>query len=258
MQERKLSMMLARFPYGGVERAEIADWLAQASAWANSHPQIERFLLWHIDDTPTPMCRNRAVRTAIDERVDVLVMLDADMIPDIDPKHPFLPSAFKHLLGRFDYAPTLVAAPYCMANERPAVGRWRSKHDGAPFRADMFTREEAAQATGIQPAALLPTGLLMIDMRVFTGWKGVKLPIPWFAYEWTTPEQTHKGSTEDIVFSRNVSMLFANEGVETNFADWDSWAWHVKSVPIGKPYDLSVLDVSRMIKGNHGNDNSST
>ena len=249
MIERKFKMMLARFPYGGQERTELIDWTAQVAAWATKHPQIEKFVLWHVDDTPVPMVRNRAVKEAIDGGIDVLVMVDSDMIPDIDPTHPFLPSAFKFLVSRWDTAPTVIAAPYCMQNGNPAFGRWRTEREGYPIKADLFTREEAAASKGIGPAPLLATGLIMMDLRIFTGWKETKLLPPWFDYEWTDEYRTHKGSTEDIFFSRNVSILFAGLGVETNFVDWDSWAWHMKTKPIGKPTDLSVLDLMKLIGG---------
>ena len=52
--------MLARFPYGGTERTEIVDWVASAALWAHKQPDIEGELkLWHINDTPVTMSRNR-------------------------------------------------------------------------------------------------------------------------------------------------------------------------------------------------------
>lgn len=253
MIDRKFRVMLARFPYGGQERTELIDWTAQVAAWATTHPQIEKFILWHVDDTPVTMCRNRAVKEAIDGGVDILIMVDSDMVPDIDPTHPFLPSAFRFLLSRWDSAPTMIAAPYCMQTGNPAFGRWRSGKDGYEVKADLFTREEAAAAKGIGPAPLLATGLIMMDMRIFTGftvgWQDIRLPPPWFDYEWTDEYRTHKGSTEDIFFSRNVSILFAQHGIETNFVDWDSWAWHIKTKPIGKPVDLSVSELIKLMGG---------
>ena len=46
-------MMLARFPYGGIERTEIVDWCASAVLWAQKQPDIDGGLkLWRIIGYP--------------------------------------------------------------------------------------------------------------------------------------------------------------------------------------------------------------
>lgn len=248
--EQKFKLMLARFPYGGEERTEIVDWVASAQLWAQREPRVSSLLQWHVNDTPITMCRNRAVRQAIAQDVDFLIMIDSDMAPDIDRSNPFLPVAFEYAVGRYHEAPTIVAAPYCTAppDELPTMGRWRTNRDGAKIKADLYTREEALGFHGILPVPLLGTGLMLIDMRVFTGFKGVKLPTPWFDYEWRDHYQDEKVTTEDMFFSRNVSMVFAGIGIEVNFVAWDCWSYHVKKCAIGKPMDMTPLALHTLLK----------
>jgi hypothetical protein len=241
--------MLARFPYGGSERTEIVDWCASAQLWAQREERVEKLLMWHINDTPITMCRNRAIRTAIDQEIDFLIMLDSDMAPDIDRSKPFLPTAFDFAVGRYHESPTIVAAPYCTAapDRCPTMGRWRTDRDGYPIKADLFTREEVIPLTGIGPAPFLGTGLMLIDMRIFTGFGGKKLSPPWFDYEWTDAERHTKASTEDMFFSRNASMLFAQIGREVNFVAWDCWSYHVKQEFVGKPVDMTPLHLHNIL-----------
>lgn len=250
--EQKFKLMLARFPYGGDERTEIVDWVASAQMWASREPRVSSLLQWHINDTPITMCRNRAVRQAVNQDVDFLIMLDSDMAPDIDRSKPFLPAAFEFAVGRYHEAPTIVAAPYCTAppDELPTMGRWRTNRDGAKIKADLYTREEALGFHGILPVPLLGTGLMLIDMRIFTGFKGWQLPPPWFDYEWRDQYQDEKVSTEDMFFSRNVSMVFASIGIETNFVAWDCWSYHVKKVAVGKPMDMTPLALHTLLLPN--------
>lgn len=247
--EQKFRLMLARFPYGGEERHEIANWVAAATGWAARNDFVSAFLLWEINDTPITMCRNQAVEEAIRQKVDFLVMLDSDMVPDINKAKPFLPTAFEFAVGRYASAPTIVAAPYCTAppDQLPTMGRWRTFRDGFPVKADLYTREEAANFTGITAVPFLGTGLMLIDMRVFTGFGGLTLPMPWFEYEWTTAARSAKATTEDMYFTRNVATLFAKIGLDVNHVAWDCWAYHVKKSFIGKPVDLTPLALHNLV-----------
>lgn len=249
---QKWKVMLAMFPYGGTQRMEITDWVASASLWAAGQPDIDgHLLLWSQNDTPITMLRNRAVQVAINSGVDILVMLDSDMAPDIDKAHPFLPAAFEFIKSRWHTAPTIISAPYCTAGPDylPIMGTWRTHKGGYDIRTELYTREEAAGFRGIQPCSLQGTGLMAIDMRVFTGFdiggETVKLPPPWFAYEFTDELRTHKATTEDMYFTRNVSLLYGQHGLEIAFVDWDAWATHVKTQFVGKPYTLDILTVAQ-------------
>jgi len=245
-------MMLARFPYGGTERTEIVDWVASAALWAHKQPDIEGELkLWKIDDTPITMSRNRAVETAIQHAIDILVLIDSDMAPDIDKAHPFLPHAFDFIKSRWHEVPTIISAPYCTAGPDylPIMGRWRTHKDGFEVKAELYNREEAEALRGIQECSLQGTGLMALDMRIFTGFEQrdgtvVKLPPPWFYYEYTTENNAWKASTEDMVFTRNATLLFAKHDMTIGYVDWDAWAYHVKTQFVGKPHTLNIRTVA--------------
>ena len=244
-------MMLARFPYGGSERTELIDWTAAAVSWAARQADLDGgLLLWKVNDTPVTMCRNLAVKAAIHNGIDILVMVDSDMAPDIDRDNPFLPEAFEFIKGRWHEAPTVIAAPYCTG--APAysltMGRWRTYAEGLRVKASLYTREEALAMQGIQPCSLMGTGLIAIDMRVFTGFpvgdELVKLSPPWFFYEFTDEEHTTKASTEDMVFTRNLSLVFAKHDLTVGYVNWDAWAYHVKTEFVGKPFEMTIKTVA--------------
>jgi hypothetical protein len=248
---QKWRMMLAMFPYGGTQRKELTPWAMSAALWARGEERIDGDLrYWDQNDTPITMCRNQAVQTAINSGVDILVMVDADMAPDIDRSHPFLPHAFDFILSRWHVAPTIISAPYLTAapHYNPVMGLWRQYKDGFEIKTDLYTREEAAGFRGIQPCSLQGTGLMAIDMRLFTGFEVgdtmVKLEPPWFYYEYTDATNAIKASTEDMVFTRNVTLLFAKHGLEIGFVDWDAWAYHVKTQFVDRPHILTLQTVA--------------
>jgi hypothetical protein len=252
---QKWKVMLAMFPYGGVQRSELTPWAMSAAVWAANQKDIDGGLLyWSTNDTPITMTRNLAVKAAIHNEVDILVFCDSDMIPDIDKAHPFLPSAFKFIKSRWATAPTIISAPYCMGapTYSPTMGRWRTHHNGYPIATALYTREEAAEFTGIQPCSLQGTGLMAIDMRIFTGFpireEVIKLPPPFYYYEYTDENNSEKASTEDMVFSRNVTLLFAKHNLEIGFVDFDSWAYHIKNEFVGKPYSITIQTVAPLHK----------
>ncbi len=245
-------VMLARFPYGGSERTEIVDWTAAAVLWAHKNEKIEGELrLWHVNDTPVTMSRNQAVVVAMNSDVDILVVVDSDMAPDIDKNHPFLPHAFDFITSRWHESPTIVSAPYCTAGPDylPIMGRWRTFKDGHEIKAELYTREEAAAMRGIQECSLQGTGLMAIDMRIFTGFtkhdgEEIKLPPPWFYYEYTNELNAQKASTEDMVFTRNATLFFAKHDLTIGYVDWDAWAYHVKTQFVGKPHIMNIRTVA--------------
>jgi hypothetical protein len=244
-------MMLCRFPYGGTERTELIDWCAAGALWASKQKDIDGGLLFYsINDTPTSMCRNLAVKAAIFNNVDILVMVDNDMQPDEDRSKPFLPLAFDFIKSRWHTAPTIISAPYLTAGPsyNPVHGTWRTHKDGFGIKAEVLTREEAANFTGIQPCSLHGTGLMAVDTRIFSGFpvgdEIVKLPHPYFAYEYEDESESVKSSTEDMFFSRNATLLFAEHNIEIGYCAWDCWAYHVKTQKIGKPHTVSIRTIA--------------
>lgn len=251
--QQKFRMMLACFPYGGSQRKEITPWAMSAAVWAHKQKDLDGGLFyWDANDTPITMTRNLAVKAAMHNNIDFLVMLDSDMAPDIDKAHPFLPHAYEFAKQRWHKAPTIISAPYCMAGPAylPVMGVWRTNKDGFEVATDLYTREEAASFKGIQPCSLQGTGLMLIDMRVFTGFtlphgETVKLPPPWFAYEFTDDTRSVKATTEDMYFTRNVTLLFGKHDLEIGYVDWDAWAYHVKTQFVGQPHSLDVVTISQ-------------
>lgn len=257
--DQKFKVMLARFPGGNSEHpAEVNFCINTTLACAFDTARVSQLEHWHLNDTPVTMSRNRCVREAIARGVDILIMVDSDMGPDlIKPQASFWARALDFIISRYHYAPTMIAAPYCgpPPHENVYVFRWRNYETGRQnpdYKLDQFKREEAAERSGIEAVAALPTGLIALDMRIFTGFQigneVVKLPPPWFYYEYTDEYQTDKSSTEDVAFSRDVHLLFGAYGLETVFVDWDTWAVHFKTKGVAKPHLIDPGGLARLFK----------
>jgi hypothetical protein len=113
------------------------------------------------------------------------------------------------------------------------VARWYGSETNSPdwprpFRLALYDRDHASRFAGVQPAAALPTGLILYDARVFRA-----LPPPWFYYEWADEYQDRKASTEDFVQTRNASILGLPQ-----FCAWSSWAGHWKAKLVRRPRPL--------------------
>ena len=247
----KVSVMIARFPYGGQEHPDVATWLVGTVQKMKQDPHISEVLHNCYDDTPITMTRNRCLRQALDMGVDYVLMVDSDMCPDVhsNPRNKglFLPDAKPFWEGAFSFAlehngPCLVAAPYCgpPPDECVYVFHWTRREENDPnvnIRLNMISREQAALRSGFEQVAALPTGLILIDMR------GVKqIPAPWFRYEWKDEHEDEKASTEDVYFTRNCSMA----GIP-NYVYWDAWAGHHKRKCVRKPTPLTADCVNEQL-----------
>lgn len=247
-------LMIVRFPYGGKEDSECVDWLMQTYHKAANDPRLEVLNL-RVNDTPVTMTRNWAFEQAIKHGVDYLLLVDSDMSPDAerfdDPAaKPFFDTTLEFMLGQ--EKPCVVAAPYCgpPPHENVYVFCWGNLRTGNPdadVRIDQFSREHAAQMTGITEVAALPTGLMMIDMRVF---KVLTPPFTYYEYEGDGPQcdvcgtpkpgpQSKKASTEDVTFTRDLALA----GVP-QFCNWDAWAGHIKRHVVRKPRPYTTDSVA--------------
>src|SRR3972149_2894222 len=108
MEPRKLSLMFAFFPYNGTSTGTsigfpVMAWWGETLLKLRTDPRfvnrVQYVEVWSKADTPITMTRNKAVRDAQQRKVDVLVMVDSDMHPDIllgqDPDAvPFVDTAF--------------------------------------------------------------------------------------------------------------------------------------------------------------------
>jgi hypothetical protein len=262
--------MMCRFPGGWsnlqIECPDSVDWYIETLLKAKADPRISDIFHWRRGDTPVPMLRNLAVEAAQLYGVDLLLIMDSDMNPDaylhtnsrkigIEPAaKAFWESSLEFVLSSKE--PCVVAAPYCGPGryQNVYVFQWstlRNDDSASNLKLEMFTREEAARRGGIEEVAAVPTGLCLIDMRIFRN-----LPVPYFYYEWNGDglkcevckqrkpgKQTQKASTEDVTWSRDISLLWrATKGRMGGriYCNWDAWAGHWKMQCIEKPELLTT------------------
>lgn len=289
MKPRQLSVLIARFPYGGngatsAEIPEICDWVTGVVCKAKKDPRISDISSIRISDTPITMTRNQAIHHAQQAGIDIILMLDSDNAPDIyvgnDPlAKPFFESSFDFLYENWDRGPHVVGTPYCGPPPHATKGgienvyvfRWAHRETGTPnpfVSIVAYSREEAAAMSGIQPCAALPTGVIMYDMRCFD-----LIDRPYFDYEWegdggrcqvcNQPKpgpRMKKCSTEDVYNTRNISLGGQLElGYNPVFCNWDAWAGHWKPKCVGKPYIITTDFVTDTLKrsvleGRHADD----
>jgi hypothetical protein len=237
-------VMFCRFPYGNQEAPDVTDWLIQTAVQTERDPRISDTFFVKIDDTPITMCRNIAAQQALDQGIDLLVMVDNDMRPDLGLVGKFLiPGAKAFWQSSFDFwwehqGPCLVGAPYCgpPPHNNVFVFLWRNRQNqpqDPEFSLKQYEREEASLLTGIQPVAALPTGLILCDTEVFR-----RLNPPWFYYEFPDARTQKKLSTEDVTFTRDAQL----HGVPI-YCNWDSWAGHWKRYLVGKPRPLGLGEI---------------
>lgn len=279
MQVRKFRVGITRFPYGGngstsMECPDVGDWLVDTVLALKKDERVEEVLSERFSDTPITMTRNAAIAWAKAHGVDVLLMVDSDMAPDLylghDPQHakPFVATSFDFLCKHFEKGPVAVVAPYCGPPqhplgdgfENPYVFRWQNYHTGhlqERMKLEGYSRAEAAVMTGFSNVDAGATGLSMYDMRLFE-----LLCHPYFDYEWEGDNgqcphcrqfipgpRTQKASTEDCFFFRNVALNGSIKlGYNPVFCNWDSWAGHWKPWCVGKPTVLTSDGVGRALR----------
>jgi len=262
--QQKFNVGIVTFSYGGnggisSEVPDIREWMVPLVANAMKDPRIDNIRVWNLADTPITMTRNRAVLQAREYGVDVLVMVDSDMKPDLYAGHadakPFFTSSFDFLVNHYHRGPVVIGAPYCgpPPSECVYVFRWQnmsSENPNPDFQLEMYDRHTAVKLAGIQECAALPTGLIMYDMRAFDLTEPRKDgDKPWFYYEWKTLHQAEKASTEDVTMTRDLSLVGTQTlGYNPVLANWDAWAGHWKPKCVGKPQVIAAEGVSHKLK----------
>jgi hypothetical protein len=252
MQE-PIKLMIARFPYGAQEHPDVCDWVTTTVIQAREDPRIKEIRRWRVDDTPITMGRNQAIKMAMRLGCDMILMIDADMSPDgylvenpyritsVAEAMPFWSTSFDFLWKqRRDGRPSVIGAPYCgpPPHENIYVFHWETKASDIPddegnHTLEQYTRFQAATMRGITEVAALPTGLILMDMEAVA-----KLQPPYTYYEWTDEKEDGKASTEDVTFTRDLTML----GVPL-YCNWDAWAGHWKRKCVGRPHILSSQQI---------------
>ena len=248
----KFSIMLSRFPGGSlfpVDMPDTTDYFAQISYELKQNPDC-KFIEWcRVSDTPITMSRNKVVNIALAKEVDFLLMLDNDMKPDMylgqdALAEPFLPSALKFALDRWDEGPHIVAVPYCGPPPLENIyvfqwSTWETDHPNPDYSLQQYSREEAARKIGFEQVAALPTGICLFDMRVF---RDILKP-PYFYYEWKDLTEADKASTEDVTMTRDAGLAGAKL-----WCAWSSWAGHYKLKCVGRPRVIYSEDVGKQFK----------
>jgi hypothetical protein len=250
--EVKYNIMVARFPYAGnggyeAEAPDVGDWLGETIHKMRQDPRIGEIYNQKKGDTPITMMRNRAIYDAKRKKVDAVLMIDSDMVLDLyvgeDPSaKPFWDTAWEFFCKNYHKGPHAICAPYCgpPPGENVYCFKWARGESNSPnddWSLTQYTREEAAYMTGVHPVAAQPTGLILFDTRCFEYEDdGGLICAPWFDYEYTDKYQTAKGSTEDVMCTRNISINgIVRNGYNPLYCAWDSWAGHIKPKIVGKP-----------------------
>jgi hypothetical protein len=273
MQDRKFTLAIASFPYGGNggmknEYPGVRDFLIEVARKTKGDPRIADVFQCDFSDTPITMTRNQAVTWARQVEADFLLMIDSDMQPDCerrdDPEaKPFWDTSWDFVMQHYDKGPNVVCAPYCGP---PPISNvyafyWALDENDCPNdkgRIVQYTREEASRMVGIQPCAAQPTGLILFDMRAFdltdplkfynelrakgrSREEALALVHPWFYYEWEDVYHSQKASTEDVTATRDMSFHgWLEYGRDTIYTNWDAWAGHVKPKVVRKPRPLDA------------------
>lgn len=263
MTPRKLNIMFAFFPYTGNSTGkavafELLPWwgetLLKMKTDGAFKDRIGRISLWDKADTPITMTRNLAVAVAKQQNVDVLVMVDSDIHPDVhlglDPDAvPFFDTAFNAIYEHWDQGPIVIGAPYggCPPHENMFVFDWTATGnigEESPFKMRQYERQEAQQMSGIQECAALPTGLIMYDVRCFD-----LMGKPYFYYDWKDASQSEKSSTEDVANTRDISLAgLMKHGYNPVRCAWSCWAGHKKVWTVGKPMKYTASHVAKTLR----------
>lgn len=295
----QLSVLFAHFPYGGnggvaTEIPQIRKWEMMTALKMKDDPRIGNFDSMDFSDTPIPMTRNAALLEAKRRGAHLCLMIDSDNNPLRhlgEPWHkPFWDEAFDFIYNNYHKGPRLVFAPYCGppgGGENVYVFQWEDmgtgRGDEAEFKLAPYSRQEAARMTGIQEAAAGPTGLILIDLRLLDLIEPVGMPklevlervysrqmTPqeglralregYFYYEFENQYASKKASTEDVTFTRDVSLAGISEyGYNPVFCAWDSWVGHQKPWDVGRPErytaeQVNATLVSAALQNNRANE----
>jgi len=285
--KKKLSVLFYHFVYSGnsggmTEISQIRKWATRTLVRAKEDPRISEVHEISKSDTPITMVRNEAILRARQLGVDVLVFIDSDNDPILhenDPWFkPFFETAFDKIYDHYDKGPLVIGAPYCGppdGTENVYVFYWENngiRDDSTQFKLEQYPRQWAAQMSGIQECAALPTGLIMFDMRIFDlmepskrskrqvleDFRDGKIDIEeaqreitegWFYYEWKDGYAAEKASTEDVTFTRDASLIGMQKlGYNPVMCAWDSWVGHVKPWNVGKPSYYGTEQIGNCFK----------
>lgn len=269
---------------GGVSSMypEIARWLVEVTLWCNSDPRVGEVHVDFHSDTPITMVRNKYVEKARQKNCHLLLMVDSDQDPyrhhGEEWYRPFFQDAFDAIHSHYAAGPLVIGAPYCGppgSGENCYVFRWEQQTDAGDeteFKLEQYDRATAAQMSGIQPVAALPTGMILFDMRAFdlldNNRKSKEQVLDdfregkidkrealrciqdgYFYYEWTDHTASDKASTEDVTITRDMSLISQIKlGYNMVHCAWDSWIGHMKPWNVGRPKFFATEQVGGVLQ----------
>ncbi len=251
--------------------AEVCRWWSVTRPIIAADPRIGEIVERYVGDTPITMTRNAAVKEAKKLGCDLVLMIDSDMHPDLyvgltpDAK-PFWQTAFDFVYARMERKlPTVAFAPYCGPPPHENVyvfhiDEMNGDTYGAPSQVDVpnglhpeaYSRAHAAMMSGIVPAYAGPTGAILFTLDALACRQDSDAGKPWFYYEWKNDvEQAEKASTEDVTFTRDISIGAYVRGLgPVVFCLWDCWWGHLKNKIVGKPFpvhpEIAALKLANM------------
>lgn len=223
------------FPWRGIISWQTSSWMVKTSLEMLKDDRIHSVYLNHREgNCPVSMLRNLAVKSAMNDRCDYILMIDYDMSPDPIGFDPFWRTAWEFMLGRRsreseeELMPATVAAPYFSDAEESFLAYQWNEAALAEGRGDeliLIDRGDALGRRGMGKVVAAQTGLILYDMRVF--WY---MPRPWFAYEWKDPVEETVNLADDFYQTKNLTVA----GLPVYMA-WDCWSAHLKPTIVSRP-----------------------
>lgn len=263
MTPRKLKLRITTYPYSGNSTGSSLTWptaeyLIKLAVHLKTNKELQERLsdteIAKYCDTPVTAVRNKAVAEAQRDGVDVLMMLDSDMHPDVHfGEHPdavpFFDTAFNKIYEHYEKGPLVIGAPYggSPPHENMFVFKWAANGnlgEEGGFELRQYTREEARELGGIHEVDALPTGLILYDVRAFD-----YIEPPYFRYEWSDETESEKASTEDVQNTRDIAAgVIAQLGYNPLLCTWSSWAGHIKNWTVKKPHKFDAHTVNETLQ----------
>lgn len=263
---------------------EIAFWLLGLQKKLGADPRIGRVAVRRYGDVPLTFERNRIARDAIEGGFDLTLSLDSDNQPDVEVgkkpcAQPFWESSFEFIFDRMRRdLPTVMVSPYCGPPPQENVYVFKFENEATGRRHPKCTlaqygRNHAAIMRGIQPCDAGPTGVILITtsaydllqfderptVEVLADFKDGAINMDtcvrklrahsWFRYEPRDGFESHKASTEDVTFTRDVAMAgHLKHGEPVVFCNWDSWSGHWKPICVMPPTAVALEDVNALFE----------
>ena len=236
-------LLIAQFPYGGCTHPDVSDFVAYTYAKCLRDSTLSAVELWRKDGTPLHTLRNACLLYAEVKKFDFVLMIDADMAPDLPlpGAKPFWETAWP--FARDHQGPCVIGAPYCGGppHEEVNVIQWVRQQSDNPnddYQLWKFEREQAGMMNGITQVAAIGTGLTLFSMAGIVGHGH-----PRFHYVYGDATQCRVTGTEEVPFIRDLAM----NGVPV-YCAWDCWAGHWKKKLVSKPVLCEPHQVSKAFK----------